>query len=163
MGLEPSEILTLRDEYTDLCSDDDLEKAQLIAENSFLWEEFLTTELAASEPMDLGENRKVHIHGHCHTKALVGNDPLVQAFRLLGFDPVEMQTGCCGMAGSFGYQKDKYEVSMKVGEQVLFPQLRAFEKEATVCAPGFSCRHQIADGVQRTAKHPAVIMAEAMG
>lgn len=159
VGLEPSEILTLRDEYTDLCSDDDLGKAQLIAENSFLWEEFLTTELAASETIDIGKNKTVYIHGHCHTKALVGNDPLVQAFRLLGFDPVEMETGCCGMAGSFGYQKDKYEISMKVGEQVLFPQLRAFEEEATICAPGFSCRHQIADGVQRSANHPAVIMA----
>ncbi|MFO7846108.1 MAG: FAD-linked oxidase C-terminal domain-containing protein [Balneolaceae bacterium] len=160
VGLEPSEILTLRDEYTDLCSDDDLEKANTIAEHTFLWEEFLTTELAATGPADIGKGEEVQVHGHCHTKALVGNDPLVQAFKLLGFNPVEMQTGCCGMAGSFGYQDDKYDVSMKVGEQVLFPQLRAMDENTTVCAPGFSCRHQIADGVQRTAKHPAVIMAE---
>jgi Fe-S oxidoreductase len=73
-----------------------------------------------------------------------------------------MQTGCCGMAGSFGYQSDKYDVSMQVGEQVLFPKVRAFDEKTTICAPGFSCRHQIADGVQRTAKHPAVIMAEAL-
>jgi len=162
VGLEPSEILTLRDEYTDLCSDTSLKKAELIAQNSFLWEEFLVSELAASDPINLGKGRIVQLHGHCHTKALVGNDPLMQAFRLLGFAPEEMQTGCCGMAGSFGYQSDKYDVSMQVGEQVLFPKVRAFDEKTTICAPGFSCRHQIADGVQRTSKHPAVIMAEAL-
>lgn len=162
VGLEPSEILTLRDEYTDLCSDKSLKKAQKIADNSFLWEEFLVAELAASEPIELGKGKKVQLHGHCHTKALVGNDPLMQAFRLLGFAPEEMQTGCCGMAGSFGYQADKYDISMQVGEQMLFPKVRAFEENTTICAPGFSCRHQIADGIQRTAKHPAVIMAEAL-
>jgi len=162
VGLEPSEILTLRDEYTDLCSESSLKKAEKIAVNSFLWEEFLVSELAASEPIDLGKGKKVQLHGHCHTKALVGNDPLMQAFRLLGFAPEEMQTGCCGMAGSFGYQSDKYDVSMQVGEQVLFPKVRAFDEKTTLCAPGFSCRHQIADGVQRASKHPAVIMADAL-
>ena len=162
VGLEPSEILTLRDEYTDLCSDASLKKAELIAENSFLWEEFLVSELAASDPIDLGKGKNIQLHGHCHTKALVGNDPLMQAFRHLGFAPEEMQTGCCGMAGSFGYQADKYDVSMQVGEQTLFPKVRAFDKKTAICAPGFSCRHQIADGVQRSAKHPAVIMADAL-
>ena len=162
VGLEPSEILTLRDEYTDLCSDETLKKTQKIADNSFLWEEFLVAELAASEAIDLGNGKKIQLHGHCHTKALVGNDPLMQAFRLLGFAPEEMQTGCCGMAGSFGYQADKYDISMQVGEQTLFPKVRAFDETTTICAPGFSCRHQITDGVQRTAKHPAVIMAEAL-
>ncbi|MEX0823229.1 MAG: FAD-linked oxidase C-terminal domain-containing protein, partial [Balneolaceae bacterium] len=115
VGLEPSEILTLRDEYTDLCNDKNMKKAHLIAENSFLWEEFLLSELAATDPVNIGKGKQVQIHGHCHTKALVGNAPLVQLFKLLGFEPVEMQTGCCGMAGSFGYQTDKYEVSMQVG------------------------------------------------
>ena len=160
VGLEPSEILTLRDEYTDLCSETELARAKKIAGHTFLWEEFLATELAASGSMDVGGGEKVYIHGHCHTKALVGNDPLVQSFKLMGFDPVELQTGCCGMAGSFGYEKDKYEVSMQVGEQVLFPTLRNMAAGTMVCAPGFSCRHQISDGVQKTAKHPAVIMAE---
>jgi FAD/FMN-containing dehydrogenase/Fe-S oxidoreductase len=160
VGLEPSEILTLRDEYTDLCSETDLPMARRIAGNTFLWEEFLATELASSVPLETGRGQKVYIHGHCHTKALVGNDPLVQSFRLLGFEPIELQTGCCGMAGSFGYEKDKYEVSMQVGEQVLFPSLRTLPENALVCAPGFSCRHQILDGVRETAKHPAVIMEE---
>ena len=162
IGLEPSELLSLRDEYPDLCDEKHLEKARRISQNSFLWEEFLTTELASEPPKDIGKGKEVQIHGHCHTKALVGNDPLVQAFKMLGFEPVEMETGCCGMAGSFGYQKDKYEVSMQVGEQVLFPKLRALDENTTVCAPGFSCRHQISDGVNRTAKHPAVIMAESL-
>ncbi len=163
VGLEPSEILTLRDEYTDLCSEADLEKARSISANSFLWEEFLAAELSASDTLPIGNGNKVYIHGHCHTKALVGNDPLVQSFTLMGFEPTALATGCCGMAGSFGYEKDKYEVSMQVGEQVLFPSLRDLPEDAMVCAPGFSCRHQIADGTQRRAKHPAVIMAEALG
>ncbi|MDZ7718007.1 MAG: FAD-linked oxidase C-terminal domain-containing protein [Balneolaceae bacterium] len=162
IGLEPSELLTLRDEYLDLCEESDIKKAEEIAAKSFLFEEFLHTELASEEPRELGENRKVYLHGHCHTKALVGNDPLIQTFKQFGFDPVELQTGCCGMAGSFGYEKDKYEVSMQVGEQVLFPALRDLPDESLVCAPGFSCRHQIADGVDRKAKHPAEILAETL-
>ncbi|TVQ03677.1 MAG: FAD-binding oxidoreductase, partial [Balneolaceae bacterium] len=108
VGLEPSEILTLRDEYPDLCEEQDLKKAQNIADHTFLWEEFLNTELAASAPLDAGLGNKVYIHGHCHTKALVGNEPLAAVFKQLGFDPVVLETGCCGMAGSFGYHKDKY-------------------------------------------------------
>lgn len=162
VGLEPSEILTLRDEYTDVCSEEELEDAAAIARNTFLFEEFMTIELSAGINLPASDGSTVYIHGHCHTKALVGNEPLVQAFRLLGFNPVPLQTGCCGMAGSFGYEKDKYDVSMKVGEQVLFPSLRNLPHNAIVCAPGFSCRHQISDGVQRKAYHPAVIMERAI-
>lgn len=162
VGLEPSELLTLRDEYVDLCDEKSLETAEKVAAKSFLFEEFIYTELASGNIAKIGKNRKVFIHEHCHTKALVGSYPAVQMFKLLGFDPVELQTGCCGMAGSFGYQKDKYDVSMEVGEQTLFPALRALPDESTVCASGFSCRHQIADGVNRTAKHPAVILADAL-
>jgi Fe-S oxidoreductase len=161
IGLEPSEILTIRDEYTDLCSDQEFGPATRIAKNTFLWEEFITTELTAQPDAVKSSGHTVYLHGHCHTKALAGNDPLVQAFRLTGFDPVLLNTGCCGMAGSFGYEKDKYDVSMQVGEQVLFPALRSLPDGATVCAPGFSCRHQIFDGVQKHALHPAVIMERA--
>lgn len=162
VGLEPSEILTLRDEYLDLCDESELKKAEEIAAKSFLFEEFIYTELASDEAKEFGKNQKVFLHGHCHTKALVGNDPLIQTFKKFGFDPVELQTGCCGMAGSFGYEKDKYEVSMQVGEQVLFPSLRDLSDDEIVCAPGFSCRHQISDGVDRNAKHPAEILAEVL-
>jgi FAD/FMN-containing dehydrogenase/Fe-S oxidoreductase len=162
VGLEPSEILTLRDEYRDLCSDTELPLANAVASNTFLWEEFLATELAAMPARTEGGGQKVYIHGHCHTKALVGNDPLMQSFRQLGFEPVALETGCCGMAGSFGYEAGKYEVSMQVGEQTLFPTLRNLPEGSLICAPGFSCRHQIADGVGGESKHPAAIMAEAL-
>jgi FAD/FMN-containing dehydrogenase/Fe-S oxidoreductase len=160
VGLEPSEILTLRDEYLDLCEEALLPKARAIADHTFLWEEFLSTELAASAPLDLGLGNKVYIHGHCHTKALVGNEPLAAVFKQLGFDPVVLETGCCGMAGSFGYHKDNYDVSMKVGEQTLFPAIRNLPEDALICAPGFSCRHQVADGLNLKAKHPAQILAD---
>ena len=163
VGLEPSEILTLRDEYRDLCNDEELPLADKISSLTFLWEEFLATELAAKgTPEKNGDAEKVYIHGHCHTKALAGNDPLVQSFRLMGFDPVALETGCCGMAGSFGYEADKYDVSMQVGEQTLFPALRNLPERSLICAPGFSCRHQIADGVNRKAYHPAVIMEKVL-
>lgn len=159
VGLEPSEVLTLRDEYLDLCEEEEIKKAEEIAAKSFLFEEFVYTEMASEEPKKFGASRKVFIHGHCHTKALVGNDPMIQMFKQFGFDPVDLQTGCCGMAGSFGYEKEKYEVSLQIGEQVLFPALRDLPEDAIVCAPGFSCRHQISDGVDRKAKHPAQILA----
>ena len=162
VGLEPSELLTLRDEYLDLCEEEDIKKAEEIAAKSFLFEEFVYTELASEESKNFGERQKVYIHGHCHTKALVGNNPMIQMFKQFGFEPVDLETGCCGMAGSFGYEKEKYEVSMQVGEQVLFPALRDLPEDALVCAPGFSCRHQIADGVNRIAKHPAEILADVL-
>lgn len=162
VGLEPSEVLTLRDEYLDLCDEADIKKAEEIAAKSFLFEEFIYTELASEEARNFGKNRKVYIHGHCHTKALVGNDPMIQMFKQFGFEPVELQTGCCGMAGSFGYEKEKYDVSMQVGEQALFPALRDLPDDSLVCASGFSCRHQIADGVRRQAQHPAVLLANSL-
>jgi FAD/FMN-containing dehydrogenase/Fe-S oxidoreductase len=158
IGLEPSEILTLRDEYLDVCSEEELKKAKLIADQTFIFEEFLAAELAVSDFGKPGNNNNVYIHGHCHTKALVGNGPLIDSFKKLGFNPLELQTGCCGMAGSFGYHKENYDVSMEIGEQVLFPALNELSEDAIICSPGFSCRHQIADGVERKGLHPAVIV-----
>ncbi len=160
VGLEPSEILTYRDEYLDLCEDDQLEDARSIAEASFLFEEFLTAEI---EP-DLFVNRfrgfgqKVFVHGHCYTKALVGTSPVLELLRRAGFDPVELRTGCCGMAGSFGYEEKNYDVSMKIGELALFPQIRQLKEEDIICSHGFSCRHQITDGTKKTGHHTAEII-----
>ncbi len=171
VGLEPSEILTLRDEYLDLCDDIDLDKAKLIAEVSYMFEEFVSPSYLnrdkKSHPHHLGEithgrNQTVHVHGHCHAKALSGIEPTLEVLKASHFNPVDLKTGCCGMAGSFGYEANHYEVSMQIGELVLFPSLRKTEQDAIICAPGFSCRHQIRDGVQRTAKHPASILAEAL-
>jgi FAD/FMN-containing dehydrogenase/Fe-S oxidoreductase len=160
IGLEPSELLTIRDEYLDLCSDHLLKTARHVANNSWLFEEFLLRHFK-EHPEDLVKvnpgNRKISLHGHCHTKALVGNQPLMDLLNMSGFVSRDLQTGCCGMAGSFGYVHDRYEVSMDIGEKVLFPEIRKLNRRELICAPGFSCRHQISDGTGAEAFHPAEI------
>jgi FAD/FMN-containing dehydrogenase/Fe-S oxidoreductase len=160
VGLEPSEILTLRDEYLDLCNKDQLEPARKVAEHSFTFEEF-TAHILANTPESTTRG-KVYVHEHCHTKALIGNSALRNTLQLAGYKPTIMDTGCCGMAGSFGYEKDHYEVSMDIGELRLFPRLRQLPDDAPICAPGFSCRHQIKDGAKRQAFHPAQLLAETL-
>lgn len=162
VGLEPSELLTLRDEYLELADDAALPAARRVAEGALLWEEFLLRHLdarpEAAALLDGGE-RAVALHGHCHTKALVGNEPLLELLRRCGFRARALATGCCGMAGSFGYGTKSYEVSMAVGELALFPAVRALPADEILCAPGFSCRHQVADGTERRALHPAEVLA----
>lgn len=159
VGLEPSEILTLRDEFLELCSDEDLPLAQKLAASSFTFEEFISNH---KERLPKSKSpQKVMLHGHCHAKALVGNEPTVEALQSAGYEVEVLDTGCCGMAGSFGYEKDHYEISQEVGELVLFPALREYETDE-ICAPGFSCRHQIKDGVDREALHPASLIARAI-
>jgi len=165
VGQEPSEILTLRDEYLDLCPDDQLDDARTLAAQSCMFEEFVLQHLRTN-PQDAGvfdgRNRSVLVHGHCHAKSLVGMDPVMDVLAEAGYLPENLQTGCCGMAGSFGYEADHFAVSMQVGEQTLFPKLRAREEDALICAHGFSCRHQIADGVQRKSHHTAVLLRNAL-
>ncbi|WP_245550418.1 FAD-binding and (Fe-S)-binding domain-containing protein [Gracilimonas tropica] len=159
VGLEPSEILTLRDEFLELCESEQLPLANKLAQQSFTFEEFIANHkdrIPAS-----GSPRKVMLHGHCHAKALVGNEPTVEALESAGYEVEILETGCCGMAGSFGYEKDHFDVSQEIGELVLFPALRN-NQEDEVCAPGFSCRHQIKDGVDRKAEHPASLIARAI-
>ncbi len=161
IGQEPSEILTLRDEYLDLCSEEQLSDAQTLARTSFLFEEFIAKHF--KEHPEAGKRfqasgKEVHVHGHCHTKALVGSQSILDTLKGAGFSPIELKTGCCGMAGSFGYEEDHYDVSMKIGELTVFPKVRALENDALLCAHGFSCRHQISDGVARQAQHTAVIL-----
>jgi FAD/FMN-containing dehydrogenase/Fe-S oxidoreductase len=163
IGLEPSEILTLRDEYLDLCGDDMLPKAQIISEKTYEFEEFFNREISNHpEKKNLFDktDQIVYLHGHCHAKALVGNEPTLEALSTAGYYPKELETGCCGMAGSFGYEADHYEVSMDIGELVLFPAARRMGKQDLLCAPGFSCRHQIKDGTGRKAFHPAELIAD---
>ncbi|HET8865373.1 MAG TPA: FAD-linked oxidase C-terminal domain-containing protein [Gracilimonas sp.] len=159
VGLEPSEILTLRDEFLELCEEDELPLAHKLASSSFTFEEFISQNKERIPAP--GSSQKVLLHGHCHAKALVGNEPTVEALQTVGYEVEVLETGCCGMAGSFGYEKDHYEVSQDIGELVLFPKLRANQKDE-VCAPGFSCRHQIKDGVDREALHPASLIARAI-
>ncbi len=156
VGLEPSEILTLRDEYLDLCDDELLAKAEAIAEYSFQFEEFFANEVAKRPELKKifhADAQEVYLHGHCHSKALTGNEATLKALKMAGYQPKALQTGCCGMAGSFGYEADHYDVSMDIGNLVLFPSLKKLNENALVCAPGFSCRHQIMDGTGRKAFH----------
>lgn len=159
IGIEPSEILTLRDEFLELCDSEQLPLANKLAQLSFTFEEFVANHKDRI-PVP-GSTQKVMLHGHCHAKALVGNEPTVAALESAGYDVEVLQTGCCGMAGSFGYEKDHYNISQDIGELVLFPALRKNQVNE-VCAPGFSCRHQIKDGVDMEALHPASLIAKAI-
>lgn len=161
VGLEPSEILSLRDEYLDLCDEKYLKKANTIANQSFMAEEFLLNVFNSIDDLShyfRATSDTVKVHGHCHAKALVGMQPTLDLLSAIGLLPEDLKTGCCGMAGSFGYEADHYKTSMEVGELTLFPKLRESEDNVQLCAPGFSCRHQIKDGVEKTALHPVQIL-----
>ncbi|MDP8940240.1 MAG: 4Fe-4S dicluster domain-containing protein, partial [Actinomycetota bacterium] len=154
VGLEPSCILTLRDDYKKLLPGD--ERVDKVAEATQLFEEALL-ELDA-EQLPLEQGPPVLLHGHCHQKALVGTRPTEEALGLVA-DVEVVDSGCCGMAGLFGYEKGHYEVSMKMGERALFPAVRNSGGRVVV-APGTSCREQIGGGTGTRAVHPAQYLAE---
>ncbi len=161
LGAEPSCILTMRDEYPDLVPGED---ARRVAAHSLTLDEFLA-DLLAREPDALRfapPDRPVYVHGHCHQKALVGTGPTLDVLRRAGFEVHEIPSGCCGMAGSFGYEKEHYELSVKIAEDRLLPTLRAAPANAIVVADGASCRHQIADLSGREGRHLVEVLAEAL-
>jgi Fe-S oxidoreductase len=163
VGLEPSCLLTLRDEYPELVRTED---ARLVARQSLLLEEFLTKELKAGHPLfarkhaDAG--RKVLLHGHCHQKALVGTSPTVAVLKAAGYQVSEVDAGCCGMAGSFGFEAEHYDLSVKIAERRLAPAVRVAGADVAVCAPGISCRQQVEHTTGRVPKHPAELLWEAL-
>jgi FAD/FMN-containing dehydrogenase/Fe-S oxidoreductase len=166
VGIEPSAILTFRDEYLELCHENLREAAHRLAENSLMIDEFLEREMKAGKikkEQFTTAARHIKLHGHCHQKALASTKPTLF---VLGFPEnysvEEIPSGCCGMAGAFGYEKEHYDLSMKVGELVLFPAVRNSSKETLIAAPGTSCRHQIKDGTDRTALHPVEILYDAL-
>lgn len=166
IGIEPSAILSFRDEYPDLCHGDLKTKAKAFAQRSFLIEEFLAKELEEGRitPQSFTDKEeRVRMHGHCFQKALSSLVPLKKILSMpQNYTVLNIPSGCCGMAGSFGYEKEHYDISMKIGELVLFPTIRS-EKEATLLsASGTSCRHQIADGTGRKAKHAVEILFDAL-
>jgi FAD/FMN-containing dehydrogenase/Fe-S oxidoreductase len=155
VGLEPSCILTIRDDYRKLLPDD--ARVEKLAGATRLFEEAL---LELDADLRLGEGSPVLLHGHCHQKALVGTGPTEEALALAsGSDVKVVDSGCCGMAGLFGYEEDHYEVSMKMGERRLFPAVRGAGGRMIV-APGTSCREQISDGTGHHALHPAEYLAQ---
>lgn len=166
LGIEPSAILGFRDEYPKLVELADREAARELGQHALLIDEFLASEMQKgrihAEAFTEAPAR-VLLHGHCHQKALSGVEASAWALSLPKNYTVEViPSGCCGMAGSFGYEAEHYEVSMQVGELVLFPAVRKAGEEVIIAAPGTSCRHQIADGTGRKALHPVEILRAAL-
>jgi len=166
VGIEPSAILGFRDEYPDLVRPPLAAAARRLASRTLLIDEFLARAAAAGR-IDAAAfttaPRTVKLHGHCHQKALASVDCSAAILQLPRNYTVELiPSGCCGMAGSFGYEREHFEVSMRIGELVLFPAVRAAAADAIVAAPGTSCRHQIHDGTGRTALHPVQVLHAAL-
>ena len=166
IGIEPSAILTFRDEYIDLADDDKFEAAKKLAANVFTIDEFIAAEIEKGniiKEIFTKEKRNIKLHGHCQQKALSSIAPSVKMLSLPeNYNVDVIPSGCCGMAGSFGYEKEHYELSMKIGELVLFPAVRNQDEKTIIAAPGTSCRHQVKDGTGRKALHPVEILWEAL-
>ena len=164
IGLEPSAVLTFRDEYKRLVAQP--EKVDKIAKNSFIIEEFLASEIqkgVLTSDLFTDEAKTVKIHNHCHQKSLSNQKVTFDVLNLpKNYSVSIIASGCCGMAGSFGYEKEHYTTSMQVGELKLFPAVRKADKDVIIAANGTSCRHQIYDGTKREAKHPISIIKEAL-
>lgn len=162
VGIEPSCILTLRDEYPALASDK--KRARILASQAFTLEEFVANASAAGNfsPAWRSQPGKALLHGHCHTRALVGNEPSLAALKLAGYQVELIPSGCCGMAGDFGYEAEHYEVSRTIGEDRLLPAVRAAEPSTMIVASGTSCRHQIEHFADRRALHLAEALALAL-
>jgi len=166
VGIEPSAILTFRDEYPDLVSDELVESAKALAQNALQFDEFIAREIdlkKISPKLFTQEKRLIKLHGHCQQKAIASLVPTKKMLSLPENYSVQLiPSGCCGMAGSFGYEAEHYDLSMQIGELVLFPAVRQQPEEVIIAAPGTSCRHQIHDGTGRRALHPAEVLWEAM-
>lgn len=166
IGIEPSAILTFRDEYPDLVDEDKLEAAKKLAARTFLIDEFLAREMQAGRILRSSfksESKTIKLHGHCQQKAfgLLKHTEFILSFPE-GHRVETIASGCCGMAGSFGYEKEHYKLSMDIGELVLFPEIRKQHSEVWIAANGTSCRHQIKDGTGRRALHPIEILYSSM-
>lgn len=166
LGIEPSAILCFRDEYPDLVDESLLPQAKALATNCLMIDEFLAREAQAGRinaEQFTKDKKTIWLHGHCQQKSIIGTDPTRALLSLPeNFEVKIIPSGCCGMAGSFGYEKEHYELSMKVGELVLLPAVRAAGNKDWVVAPGTSCRHQIKDGTGKTALHPVEAMWDAL-
>ena len=166
IGIEPSAILTFRDEYPDLVSDEFVEDAKKLAMNALQFDEFIAREIELkhiSKDLFTKQKRVIKLHGHCQQKAISSMVPTKKMLSLPENYSVQLiPSGCCGMAGSFGYEKEHYDLSMQIGELVLFPAVRKQPEEVIIAAPGTSCRHQIHDGTGRKALHPAEILWDAL-
>ena len=162
IGIEPSAVLTLRDEYPDLADPEDMTAARSLAGNTLLIDEFIAREIDKgniTRDQFISKKQLIKLHGHCHQKALSSLTWTKKMLSLPANYTVQLiPSGCCGMAGSFGYEKEHYALSMDIGELVLFPAVRAQPDDVLIAAPGTSCRHQIMDGTGKQALHPVEIL-----
>jgi len=163
VGLEPSCLLSMRDEYFSLLPGDP--RVKLVAEHCYTFEEFMA-QLADGGDLNLNfaaEPRSVLLHGHCHQKALVGTGPSKRTLTLPpGYTVTEVDSGCCGMAGAFGYEVEHYNISLAMAERRLLPAVRQQEQGTLIAAAGVSCRQQIKHGTGRQALHPAEVLWAAL-
>lgn len=166
VGIEPSAILSFRDEYPDLMPPQLVSAARALAERALLIDEFIAREIERGRIRPeafIGRARLIKLHGHCHQKALSSVVPTVKMLELpRGYKVQVIPSGCCGMAGSFGYEKEHFELSNQIGELVLFPAVRTAPADVLIAAPGTSCRHQIRDATARIAHHPVEILHAAL-
>jgi len=164
VGIEPSAILTFRDEYLRLA--DDISAAKKIAKNTFTIEEFIANEIKKGNIKSsqfTSESKNIKIHTHCHQKSLSTSEATFTMLNIPeNFKVTLFNTGCCGMAGSFGYEKEHYDISMKIGENSVFPKVRNTDKKTKIAIAGTSCRHQILDGTNRKTEHPVSILLKAL-
>ena len=166
IGIEPSAILGFRDEYPELASEDMKLASGKLAANTFMIDEFISREYRSGKidrKLFTEMPAKIMLHGHCQQKAVASTASTIEMLSIpLNYTVTEIQSGCCGMAGSFGYEKEHYELSNRIGELVLFPEVRNSDKSTIITAPGTSCRHHIKDGTGREALHPVMVLYNAL-
>lgn len=166
IGIEPSGILGFRDEYPDLAGSDLREAALKLAGNCFLIDEFLSREFKAGRIIQddfTDAGKELLLHTHCQQKAIASSVSTIEALSIpKNYTVHEIRSGCCGMAGSFGYEKEHYDLSNKIGEMILFPEIRNSNEDVDIVAPGTSCRHHIKDGTGKKALHPVEVLFEAL-
>ncbi|NLA48007.1 MAG: FAD-binding oxidoreductase, partial [Bacteroidales bacterium] len=166
IGIEPSAILGFRDEYPDLAGDDIKDDTARIARSSFMIDEFVANEFRAGrirKESFTGNKSEILLHAHCQQKAVSSSSFTIEMLSIPeNYNVREIPSGCCGMAGSFGYEKEHYDLAVRIGEMVLFPEVRAADDNVTIVAPGTSCRHHIKDGTGKAALHPAEVLLKAM-
>jgi FAD/FMN-containing dehydrogenase/Fe-S oxidoreductase len=166
IGIEPSAILGFRDEYPELAGNDLKGSTEMIASNSYMIDEFIAKEFKSGridKNLFTEEKVKILLHAHCQQKAIASSASTIEMLSIpANYSVTEIPSGCCGMAGSFGYEKEHFDLSNQIGELVLFPEIRNSDESTIITAPGTSCRHHIKDGTGRIALHPAVILFNAL-
>lgn len=165
-GIEPSAILGFRDEFPELASPELRDDARKISKHCYLFDEFIINEFRAGRirrEQFTEASREILVHTHCQQKSVASSASLTDSLSIpVNYKVSEIPSGCCGMAGSFGYEKEHYELSNRIGELVLFPAVRESSDNTIIVAPGTSCRHHIADGTGKKALHPAVVLYDAL-